>query len=168
MSAASEITIREAVASDIPTLEVFEQAVVTAERPFDATLKPEGVKYYDLDLLISSPDSHLLVAEHNGNLIGSGYARIEESKAYRIHKQHCYLGFMYVAPEYRGKGFVGLILDELYRWTLSRGVTELKLEVYSENAPAIRAYEKAGFTPRLLEMRATIGFRSEPDQQSED
>jgi ribosomal protein S18 acetylase RimI-like enzyme len=42
------------------------------------------------------------------------------------------------------------------RWAKERGLTEVRLEVYSVNQSAIKAYEKAGFTPNLLEMRLEI------------
>jgi len=35
----------------------------------------------------------------------------------------------------------------------SRGVTEMRLEVYRDNLAAIKAYEKAGFSELLIEMR---------------
>jgi len=98
----------------------------------------------------------VIVAELNGEVIGSGYARITQSKDYLKHDRHCYLGFMYVKPEYRGKGVNNLVLQALKQWAKSQGINELRLEVYNDNQPAIRAYEKAGFTPNLLEMRMGI------------
>jgi ribosomal protein S18 acetylase RimI-like enzyme len=35
-------------------------------------------------------------------------------------------------------------------------VTELRLEVYAGNAAAIRAYEKAGFSQLIAEMRMSL------------
>ena len=92
-------------------------------------------------------------ASPTGKLIGSGYARIEASKHYLLHTRHAYLGFMYVVPEHRGKGVNQLIIEALKQWSLSQNITELRLDVYSENQPAINAYEKAGFTKYLIEMR---------------
>ena len=80
----------------------------------------------------------------------------EKSKSYLKHDQHAYLGFMYVLPEYRGKGINKLILGHLKDWALSQGLTELRLEVYSENSSAIKAYEKFGFKSHMLEMRYNL------------
>jgi len=74
-----EIIIRPATFADMDTLLRFEQGVITAERPFDSTLKDEHINYYDLVGMIERPDIELLVAELNGELIGSGYARIISS-----------------------------------------------------------------------------------------
>jgi ribosomal protein S18 acetylase RimI-like enzyme len=150
------VIIRKAELADVDTLLEFEQAVIEAERPFDPTIKRSPTNYYDIRGLIESPDVELVVAELFGNLIGSGYARIEKSKPYFEHSHHSYLGFMYVVPEHRGRGVNKLIIDALYNWTRERGVQEVRLEVFSDNAAAIRAYEKAGFGPVLLTMRARL------------
>ncbi|MDO3641533.1 GNAT family N-acetyltransferase [Mucilaginibacter sp. L3T2-6] len=149
----NEIITRKAQPSDLETLLFFEQGIVAAERPFDPTLKEGEIHYYDLAKLIDDPDFAVIVAELNGEVIGSGYARVTQSKNYLKHDRHCYLGFMYVKPEYRGRGVNSKVLDALKQWTKSQGINELRLEVYNDNQPAVRAYEKAGFTPNLLEMR---------------
>lgn len=53
--------------------------------------------------MITAPHIELLVAETDRELIASGYARIERAKPYLPHTRHAYLGFMYVAPEHRGR-----------------------------------------------------------------
>lgn len=149
----AQITIRKAVMSDLDVLLGFEQAVVEAERPFDPTLKSEGAFYYDIEKLISAPHIEMLVAESDGDIIGSGYAHIKKSDPYLRHAEHSYLGFMYVVPEYRRKGVNRMIVDALLRWSFEQNVREIRLEVYAGNTAAVRAYEKAGFTAHLLEMR---------------
>ncbi len=155
----SDIVIREATLTDLPTLLEFEQGVIKAERPFDAGLKFDPINYYDIERLITSPDIRLAVAEIDDGLVGCGYARIESAKPYLKYSRQSYLGFVFVLPEHRGKGANQLILDDLYRWTLSREVTEVRLEVYPDNTGAIRAYQKAGFAPYILQMHASIGIR---------
>jgi len=147
------IQIRAAVLEDIDTLLIFEQGVIQAERPFDCTLKPNPTHYYNIQQMISSAHVHLVVAVLNGNLIGSGYARIESSKFYLQHEKHSYLGFMYVLPEHRGKAVNSLIIDALKTWTLAQGITEMRLNVYMDNDSAIKAYEKVGFEKHMVEMR---------------
>lgn len=148
-----QLKIRPADKNDLETLLEFEQGVIEAERPFDPTLKPDPIHYYDLHEMIHSDDVHLLVAEVDGVVVGSGYARIEESKLFYKHLNHAYLGFMYVRPDYRGKGINRKIIDALQGWSLSKRVTELRLEVYYDNLPAINAYKKNGFANHLIQMR---------------
>lgn len=148
--------IREAKIEEIETLLEFEQGIVAAERPFDSTLKDGEIHYYDLAKLIESTLSVVFVVELDGELIGSGYALEKEAKDYLKHEHYAHLGFMYVKPEHRGKGVNQKVLDALINWAKEHGLTEIRLEVYNENLSAIKAYEKAGFTPNLLEMRMEI------------
>ncbi|HTR27720.1 MAG TPA: GNAT family N-acetyltransferase [Puia sp.] len=151
------ITVRQATPADLPTLLRFEQGVIAAERPMDPTIQDGPIRYYDLNMMLSSPHIYLIVAETgDGTLIGSGYARIDPSRFYLKHSHHAYCGFMYVEPAHRGKGVNQLIIDALKNWAKSQNLTELRLDVYTTNDAAIRAYEKAGFTPYLINMRMGI------------
>lgn len=149
----NQIIIRRASLEDMDTLLRFEQGVITAERPFDITLKTGSIHYYDLTEMITAPHIELVVAELNGALIGSGYARIEKAKQYYRHERYAYLGFMYTDPEYRGTGVNMKIITALKAWAITQNITEMRLEVYTNNTPAIKAYEKAGFSSNMLEMR---------------
>ena len=152
----AKIIVRKAISLDLPVLLEFEQGIITAERPFDNTLKDGEIHYYDIAAMIIADDVEVLVAELNNELIGSGYARIETSKVYLKHPKHAYLGFMYVKPEHRGKGVNKMILDGLTLWSKQQEITELRLDVYDENEPAVKAYEKAGFSKHLDLMRKGI------------
>lgn len=138
---------------DLPILLDFEQAIIEFERQFDPTLAPADVSYYDLAGMIDAPLVELLVAEINHEVIGSGYARLEESKVYLKHRRHAYLGFMYVVPSRRGAGVNQQLIAALNRWIITKNVHELRLDVYHDNQAAVRAYEKAGFRRHLTEMR---------------
>ncbi len=148
-----EITIRKASINDLETLLRFEQGVINAERPFDSTLKRETTHYYDIKEMITASHVEIVVAELGNEIIGSGYARIENAKPYLKHQKHTYLGFMYVAPEHRGKGVVQKIIETLKQWSISENITEMRLEVYQNNLAAIKAYEKIGFTKHMIQMR---------------
>jgi GNAT superfamily N-acetyltransferase len=150
------ITIRPAIVADIPMLLQFEQGVISAERPFDPTLKNGEIHYYDIAYMISAPHIELLVAELDGELVGSGYARIEDAKQYLQHPQHAYLGFMYTHPAHRGKGVNQKIIEALKDWAALQGITEMRLDVYYDNESAIKAYEKVGFAKHMIEMRRSV------------
>lgn len=150
------IVIRPATESDLETLLQFEQGIIETERPFDITLKKGHINYYDLTELISLPEAEVVVALDGEDIIGSGYALVKEAKPYQDHELYSYLGFMFIKPAYRGKGINRKILDALTQWSAARGLTEMRLEVYAENESAIKAYEKAGFKPYMLQMRIGI------------
>ena len=151
-----EIKIRKASIVDLGQLLAFEQDLIKTERPFDPTVKPDPVNYYDLKTMLTSPLAEVVVAESDNKIIASGYARIDKSKPFLKHSHHAYLGFMYVVPEYRGQGINKKIMDVLKDWAVSQNITEFRLEVYCDNAPAIKAYEKFGFSRYFLEMRFNL------------
>jgi len=151
-----EINIRKASLDDLEQLLVFEQDLIKTERPFDPTVKPDPVNYYDLKAMLTAQNIQVVVAEINNKIIASGYARIDNSKPFLNHTQHAYLGFMYVLPEFRGKGINRQIIDFLKKWSASQNISELRLEVYYDNNSAIKAYEKIGFSRYSLEMRFNL------------
>jgi GNAT superfamily N-acetyltransferase len=106
--------------------------------------------------MISDPSVELVVATLDAAVIASGYCRIEPAKPYLSHSRQGYLGFMYVLPEYRGRGINKLIMEKLTGWARSQDMTELRLDVYYGNTAAILAYEKAGFSKHMIEMRMPI------------
>ena len=152
----TDIIIREATLDDLTVLLEFEQGIITAERPFDPTLKKEEINYYSIRDMILASDVHVVVAESQNKLIGSGYARIEKAKPYLDHENYAYLGFMYVDPAYRSQGINGRIIDALKKWSFEKNITELRLQVYDENISAIKAYTRAGFSRHLLIMRMRL------------
>ena len=52
---------------------------------------------------------------------------------------------MWTAPTHRRRGVGRLLANEVLRWACLRGASSLLLMVTSNNAPAMRFYEKLGF-----------------------
>ena len=149
-----EILIREATLLDLDALYQCEQAIISAERPYDRTLKPDVIRYYNIERMLEVSHVHFLVAtSQEQEVIGCGFARIEAAKNYVRHSEHAYLGLMYVDPRYRGEGINGRIIMALQAWCRERNVAELRLDVYDGNSGALRAYEKMGFVKHMVEMR---------------
>ena len=150
------MNLRKANIDDLPSLLKMEQSIIDSERPYDAYIKDKDVSYYDLPELISSDDSLVVVLESSEGAVGCGYAQIRDSKPCHLHDQHCYLGFIYLESEYRGKGLGQKILSALKEWGIAKGMQHFQLGVYSDNAGAIRAYEKAGFKQVSVMMELVI------------
>ena len=145
------IHIRPALLEELPTLLEFEQGIIDAERPYDNRLAPDPIHYYDLEALIKSDSSEVIVATNDDHIIAGGYVTIKPAKPYLDHDRYAYVGFMFVRPEFRGLGVAQDILDHLTQWSKNKGLDEIRLEVYDENDPAVKAYKKAGFTKNLVE-----------------
>lgn len=151
-----DLIIRPAKLEDLPILYRFEQGIISAERPFDPTLKPDPINYYDLKELIETDRAEVIVACTEKTIIGSGYAKIKAASDYLQFDHYAYLGFMFVLPEYRGNGVIQAIMDALSQWARGAGMNEIRLEVYDENDSALRAYQKFGLKRHMVEMRMKL------------
>jgi len=133
------ITIRKAIIEDLPVLFEFEQGVLRTERPMDETLKLNDI------------------------IAGCGYARIKKARDCFQFDQFSYLGFMFTKEDYRGRGVNKKIMNYLYNWSFSKGINEVRLEVYPTNIPAIKAYEKSGMTCSMQTMRIDLRSKNLKD-----
>ncbi|QTD36543.1 GNAT family N-acetyltransferase [Polaribacter batillariae] len=152
----NSISIRTAKLADLETLLEFEQGVVEAEKPLDPFLGEGKLYYYNIPELITAKNIHFVVAVYNEELVGSGYVKIENSRNYHKNPTHGYVGFMYVKPAFRGKRISNFILESLKSWAKSKGLKELWLDVYHNNPPAIKSYERFGFNKSMINMRMNI------------
>ena len=59
----------------------------------------------------TEPDSSGAARQETPRIIGCGYAQRRESKHYKRHTHHGYLGFMYVVPEHRGNGLNRRVIE---------------------------------------------------------
>ena len=148
-----DFTLRYARPEDLDVLLSFEQALISAERPFDECIREDPVSYYDIKSIISDPDIAVVVALYQSDIVASGYCRPRKARSYLDHEYYAYLGFMYTLPNYRGRGINQRIIDYLSDWATEKGLSELRLTVYQDNTPAIKAYEKVGFKKHIVEMR---------------
>ncbi len=152
----SKIIIRSATTQDTSTLLDFEQKIIETERPMDVTIKSGNISYYDIKSYVTATDTEVIVAEHEGEIIGSGYGQIRNRKGYFIQEQLGFIGFLFVKNEYRGQGINQKIIKALCDWFSSKNIEEIRLKVYDKNPRAIRAYEKSGFEKHIIEMRYNL------------
>ena len=53
-----------------------------AERPYDPTLRQGELQYLELETLLADPATYLVVVVVAGQVVGSGFARLEAAKPY--------------------------------------------------------------------------------------
>ncbi|WP_343487739.1 GNAT family N-acetyltransferase [Allomuricauda sp. d1] len=150
------VVVRDATLADLSYLKQFEQALIKAERPFDPTIHPDPVSYYDLENYVTDENVKVVVAEIANEIVASGYALRKKARHYLDHDDYGYLGFMYTKPSHRGKGINQKLTETLKKWCIDRGLVEIRLTVYHDNVPAIKAYEKSGFKSHINEMRLRL------------
>lgn len=64
---------------------------------------------------------------------------------YRVRNADAFIYNVAVIPQLRGQGYAGEMVQLLMRYLKERGISKAYLAVSTDNIPAIRAYEKAGF-----------------------
>jgi N-acetylglutamate synthase len=86
------------------------------------------------------PPAGFAAATSDGRLAAVAFGVVERG----------WLGIFSVAtsPAYRGRGLARAALAALGRWGQGYGAYDAYLQVFSANAPAIRLYERLGFTTR--------------------
>jgi ribosomal protein S18 acetylase RimI-like enzyme len=72
-----------------------------------------------------------------------------------------YIQFVFVVPELRGRGVLGLLVEHVVAAAREAGAPELRLYVHPDNARAVRAYERLGFAALPYLMMAMPLVRSE-------
>lgn len=89
-----------------------------------------------------APDTHSLVAEIEGRVVGQLGLHAEQNP----RRRHVGSIGMAVHDDFVGRGvgatLLTAIIDLADRWL---GLRRIELEVYTDNAPAIHLYEKFGF-----------------------
>jgi RimJ/RimL family protein N-acetyltransferase len=141
-----EIMIRSALGDDAAAIiemasEIFKDSlyVVTEPDEFKVTLEQERSW---IEGFIPSPNSILLVAEHQGQLMGI----LDFRGGHRRRIAHSGTIGTSIRKEFRGQGVGSLLMSSLIDWAKKTGKVErLQLTVYTENAPAIALYKKMGF-----------------------
>jgi ribosomal-protein-alanine acetyltransferase len=129
------ICVGEAQPTDIADLAELEEQAFASDR----------LSRRRLAALARSPTAHLLVARRDGRL--AGYALLltrRNSRAARLYS-------LAVAPDSTGGGLGSRLLAAAEAAALERGAESLRLEVRTDNAAAIRLYERHGY--RLIGRR---------------
>jgi RimJ/RimL family protein N-acetyltransferase len=107
----------------------------------DAARRDEGSWRRRAEGSAAGEDSAMFIAaEASGEWIGM-------LGVYRDTPGDAQVVSVYVAPHARGQGVLDELLDQAERWALSVGLHRLRLLVHEDNARALAAYGRLGFTP---------------------
>lgn len=131
-------------------LEALQDSPVAFSADYQRNLS-HPIKYWE-DLLTADPDeSTMFLAKHEENLIGmTGIARGGSPKT----RHAATVWGVYVTPEWRGLHIAEEMIRACLAWAKSRDIVIAKLGVAVVNTPAIRCYERCGFTIYATEPRA--------------
>ena len=99
---------------------------------------PEQRHGLKLDALFE-PHIRFFVARENGQSVGCG--------GIALFADFAELKRMYVRPKARGRGVADVILARLIEDAMAAGLPMVRLETGTEQAAALRFYQRAGFEP---------------------
>lgn len=114
----------------------------------------ENVSEWTQESLKEFPEYHF-VSEENGRVVGAVSATFDGIAE---------LQDLAVAPQYRGRGIGGELLEEALARLEEDGAKETMLWVHWRNKDAIPFYERHGFF--VVEERVTRGIKGVPDGEN--
>ena len=102
---------------------------------------------------LADPDQALFLAEVDGAVVGlvrvQALERLEVPDVPALTpRRYAMVQELVVAQTHQRRGIATRLMTEAHRWARDRGLTQVELSVYDFNHPALRLYEKLGFTPR--------------------
>ncbi len=66
--------------------------------------------------------------------------------------RHPNILLIYVDPVYRRQGIGRALMSHAQTWATDRGYTQIGLQVFTANQPAIELYQQLGYQPRSISM----------------
>jgi ribosomal protein S18 acetylase RimI-like enzyme len=146
-----ELVIREATPFDYENLgELFDEAdKLHRDHLADRFQKPKGPardKAFILGLL-ADRTVEIFVVEGNGKLLGLVQAAVKDSPPLSIFVPRCYVvvDTLVVKEDFRQQGIGQKLMDKVHQWAISRGASEVELNVYEFNQEAMAFYRQLGY-----------------------
>jgi ribosomal protein S18 acetylase RimI-like enzyme len=97
---------------------------------------------------LESPDTLLLVAQHEGVIAGflSALVRQNPDMPMFVPRRWLQVDNVAVLRAYRGMGIGRALMDEAHAWARAQGLADVELTVWEFNQDAIAFYEALGYT----------------------
>ena len=158
---AQEITIRPAVKADEAALGRYGAALMRQHhaadpRRFILTERPEAGYGRYLVSILGDPDSHVMVVEEGGAVVGYVYAHVEGTSWRDLRGPCAFVDDVFVAKAARGRGLGRRLLQAALDWAKSKGMSQVVLDHLVHNDPAERLFEGLGFRRTMIEMTLDI------------
>ena len=150
--------VRRATSADLPKIGRLGALLIDEHHDFDSRrfLAARDRTQADYASFISTqldePDTAVLVADQNGDVIGYSYAAVEGYDYMALRGPAGVLHDVIVDPEHRGRGVGRLLLDATLAYLKSRGAPRVVLTTAEQNEPAQRLFASVGFRRTMIEM----------------
>lgn len=146
-----ELVIREATPLDYENLcELFDEAdkLHRDQLPemFQEPKGPARDKAFILGLLADQTVG-VFVAESDRKLLGLVQAAVKDAPPMSIFVPRCYVVVdnLVVKAGFRQQGIGQKLMDKVDHWAISKGASDVELNVYEFNQEAIAFYQKLGY-----------------------
>ena len=154
------MTIRKARPSDIPVLnELLQDILQVHHQARPDIFKSGGQKFSEAELvaLLEIPDKPIFVFELEGQVVGHLFCEFRTTSGDVLEPiKTLFIDDLCVASSVRGQK----IGEQLYEFALSyakeQGCHNLTLDVWADNAGAVRFYERQGMKPQKFRMEQII------------
>jgi ribosomal protein S18 acetylase RimI-like enzyme len=157
------VTIRAAVAADLPAIGRLGALLVRTHHDFDpkrfiaATPQTEHGYASFLGTQLQEPNVVVLAAVQGGQVLGYTYAGVEGRDYMSLRGPAGVLYDIVVDPVHRGRGVGRMLLDATLAALESRGAPQIVLSTAQQNDTAKRLFARAGFRPTMIEMTREPG-----------
>ena len=139
-SSASSLSIRPALAADVPAILQMVRELAAYENLLDeVTATPSRMREA---LFGDSPHAHAILAEHGGEPVGMAVFFFNFSTFQA--QPGLYLEDLYVKKAFRRRGYGQRMLRYLAEVAVQKGCGRFEWAVLDWNLPAVRFYEKMG------------------------
>jgi len=102
-----------------------------------------------LATLVGRSDARVLVARADERLIGFAVGRITLLPPFFAQRRRGFIQDVFTHPDYRRRGIARRLVEALLDWLREQEVPSVELTVASNNAEAIRLWERLGFHPYM-------------------
>jgi ribosomal protein S18 acetylase RimI-like enzyme len=154
----------------LTTIADFDQVgkIFTEENQFHVELVPEIIQIANpimthdwFEKVLNNPDETLFAATIKESIVGVALVELRTNIDDPIFRPRKYLHVseIAVAESHRGQGIGRLLMDRIHQWSREQDISEIELQVWERNDPAIGFYEKLGYQPWRRTMRKTISDR---------
>jgi len=150
--------IRRATSADLPSIGRLGALLIAEHHDFDSRrflaagpATPAGYASF-LGTQLEHPDVAVLVADHDGHVIGYAYAAVEGYDYMSLRGPAGLLHDVIVDPEHRRRGVGRLLLDATLAYLRSRGAPRVVLSTAVQNEAAQRLFASLGFRRTMIEM----------------
>jgi len=154
--------IRAAKAEDLTEVGQLAGQLVRQHHEFDAqrfmlipNVEAGYARYFASQL--SNEETIILVAEHDGQIVGYAYARLEERDWNALLDAHGALHDIFVAESMRRQGVARRLVDEVRQRLQGKGAARLVLYTASKNASGRSFFAAMGFRETMIELTLELG-----------